>query len=42
MVKKKKNVFVIKTSLKSVLLDNEAAKKFKDKTASITYWYSAV
>jgi hypothetical protein len=35
MVKKKKDVFVIKTSLKSVLLDNEAAKKFKYKLEAL-------
>ena len=30
MVKKKKDVITIKTSLKSVLLDNEAAQEFKE------------
>ena len=35
MVKKKKNVFVIKTSLKSVLLDNEAAKEFTEKLEAL-------
>ena len=46
MKKKKKEVITIKTSLKSVLLDNEAAEEFKEtldkETTFITYWDTTI